>query len=277
MTEKPRSALRVSDLHVQVKSAEGTASLVRHLDFELKPGEVLGLVGESGCGKTVTSLSLLQLLNRKTTSVEGSIRLNGRELNGIRAEEMRRLRGKEIALIMQNPMNAFSPVFTIGDQFVESIRTHTDLTKKQAAELAAASLEGVNLPNASELMRRYPFQLSGGMLQRVMIAVSMCLRPSVLIADEPTTALDAVNQLQVLRQLDRLRREYGTAILLISHDLGVIAEMADEVAVMQHGRIVEKADVYRLFDHPQQEYTKQLLQARPAFPAGPRTKERLSS
>ncbi len=146
---------------------------------------------------------------------------------------------------MQNPMNAFSPLFTIGDQFVETIRTHTALTKKQAFELAVTSLQDVNLPDPSELMGRYPFQLSGGMLQRVMIAFAMCLRPSVLIADEPTTALDVTNQLQVLRQLNRIRSEHGTSILLISHDLGVIAEMADDVAVMQHGRIVEKADVYR--------------------------------
>ncbi|MCZ8511862.1 nickel import ATP-binding protein NikD [Paenibacillus filicis] len=273
MSEKPNPVLKVSGLHIKVTTAQGTLPLVHNVEFELKPGRVLGLIGESGSGKSVTSLSILQLLDRKTTHVEGSIQFNGRELNGLKAEEMRRIRGKEIALIMQNPINAYSPVFTIGDQFVETIRTHTHLSKKQAFELAVSSLHDVNLPDPAALMRRYPFQLSGGMLQRVMIAVSMCLRPSVLIADEPTTALDAANQMQVLRQLYRIRSEYGTAILLISHDLGVISEMADDVAVMQHGRIVEKADVFELFDHPQHAYTKLLLDARLSLPINQHTKE----
>ncbi len=146
---------------------------------------------------------------------------------------------------------------------METIRTHTGLTIQQARDLAITALENMNLPNPAKLMKRYSFQLSGGMLQRVMIAISMCLRPAVVIADEPTTALDVVNQLQVLRELDRLRTEYDTSILLISHDLGVISQMADEVAVMQRGRIVEQAEVFQLFDHPQHEYTKMLLQARP--------------
>ncbi len=255
--------LQVRALNVKIKSEQGMLPLVQDIDFAIKPGEVLGLVGESGSGKTITCMSLLQLLDRKTTSVEGSIRLHGREINGLRAEDMRAIRGKEIGFIMQNPMNAFVPVHTIGDQFIETIRTHSALTKKQAMELAVDSMDAVNLPQPYELMRKYPFQMSGGMLQRVMIAISMCLRPSVVIADEPTTALDVTNQLQVLRQLDRLRSECGTSILLISHDLGVISELADEVAVIYKGRIVEKADVFQLFDHPQHEYTKKLLHARP--------------
>lgn len=266
LKEENRNVLQVSGLNVKVQSEQGMLSLIQDIQFEMKPGEVLGLVGESGSGKTITCMSLLQLLDRKTTCVEGSIRLHGRELNGLRAEEMRGIRGKEIGFIMQNPMNAFTPVYTIGDQFIETIRTHTVLTKKQAIELAVSSMETVNLPEPSKLMRRYPFQLSGGMLQRVMIAISMCLRPSVVIADEPTTALDVTNQLQVLRELDRLRSECGTSILLISHDLGVISELADEVAVMHKGRIVEKTDVYQLFDCPQHEYTKKLLKARPTLP-----------
>nr|WP_129726577.1 nickel import ATP-binding protein NikD [Ectobacillus funiculus] len=265
MIEKQHNILEVSGLQVKAKTSIGTIPLVQDIQFELKPGHVLGLVGESGSGKTITSLSLLQLLDRKTTSIEGSIRLRGRELNGLSAKEMQRIRGKEIALIMQNPMNAFTPVYTIGNQFIETIRTHTNLTKKEAFELAVDSLHNVNLPNPSDIMRKYPFQLSGGMLQRVMIAIALCLRPAVIIADEPTTALDVTNQLQVLRQLDWIRSEYGTAILLISHDLGVISELADDVIVMQNGRIVEKADVYQLFDHPQHEYTKKLLHARPSL------------
>ncbi|MET3207444.1 UNVERIFIED_CONTAM: nickel transport system ATP-binding protein [Paenibacillus sp. PvR008] len=255
--------LEVSRLQVKLKTDAEAVSLLEPIHFELKKGQVLGLVGESGSGKTVTCNALLQLLDRQTMDVEGSVRLNGRELNGMAAEEMRRIRGKEIAFIMQNPMSAFTPVYTIGAQFMETLRTHTGLTKRQARDLAILALENMNLPEPAELMKRYSFQLSGGMLQRVMIAISMCLRPAVVIADEPTTALDVVNQLQVLRELDRLRTEYDTSILLISHDLGVISQMADEVAVMQRGRIVEQAEIHQLFDQPQHEYTKMLLHARP--------------
>lgn len=273
MIETPSDVLQVKGLCVKVMTDQGMTPLVQDVDLTIKSGTVLGLVGESGSGKTVTSMSLLQLLNPKTTSIEGSIRLNGRELNGLRHDEMRTIRGKEIALIMQNPMNAFSAVFTIGHQFVETIRTHTALTKKQAVELAISIMQDVNLPEPAELMKLYPFQLSGGMLQRVMIAITISLRPSLIIADEPTTALDVTNQLQVLRQLNRIRSEYGTSILLISHDLSVIAEMANEVSVIQHGRIVEHSDVYRLFDEPKHDYTKKLLDARPALKIDRQTKE----
>ncbi|WKA60365.1 nickel import ATP-binding protein NikD [Planococcus shenhongbingii] len=271
--EKHRNVLQVSGLNVAVKTEQGMLSLVHNLQLDMKPGKVLGLVGESGSGKTITCLALLQLLNQKTSQVEGSIQLNGRELNGLKSKEMRSVLGKEIGYIMQNPMNAFTPVFTIGNQFVETIRSHTNLTKKQASELAVSSLEAMNLQEPAKIMRNYPFQLSGGMLQRVMIAISMCLRPSVVIADEPTTALDVTTQMQVLKELDRLRTECGTSILLISHDLGVISELADEVAVMQKGRIVEKTDVFQLFDHPQHVYTKRLLQVRPVLPINEQLKK----
>lgn len=257
------NVLEVKDLHVNVKTKTGVTPLVQGVNFELKRGSVLGLVGESGCGKTVTSMAILQLLDRKTSKIEGSITLQGRELNGLSDKEMRRIRGKDIAFIMQNPMNAFTPVFTIGHQFVETIRSHTPCSKKQAKELAIEAMQHVNLPNPAKLLKCYPFQLSGGMLQRVMIAIAACTHPAVIIADEPTTALDVKNQKKVLCHLDKIRSEYGSAILLISHDLGVISEMADEVAVMQNGRIVEKADVFQLFDEPQHEYTKKLLNARP--------------
>ncbi|WP_332699295.1 nickel import ATP-binding protein NikD [Halalkalibacter lacteus] len=257
--------LQVRDLHVQVRTTEGFSTLVQGINFGMKKGEILGLVGESGSGKTVTSMSILQLFDQKNMKIEGSITLQGRELNGLQTKEMREIRGKEIAFIMQNPMNAFTPVFTIGHQFVETIKSHTSLTKKQAKELAIDVMKSVNLPDPNRLLRKYPFQLSGGMLQRVMIAMAACLRPSVIIADEPTTALDLHNQLLVLQLLDKVRSEYGTSILLISHDLAVISEMADDVIVMQHGRIVEAANVFELFDHPKHECTKQLLNTRPTF------------
>ncbi|KOP73954.1 MULTISPECIES: nickel import ATP-binding protein NikD [Priestia] len=263
-TDKSK-VLQVRDLHVQIKAKNGITTLVQDINFELKPGEILGLIGESGCGKTVTSMSILQLLNRKETTIEGSIMLKGQELNGLAEKEMRKIRGKDIAFIMQNPMNAFTPVFTIGHQFVETIRSHTSLNKKQATELAIESMKQVNLPDPGKLLKYYPFQLSGGMLQRVMIAIAASLHPAVIIADEPTTALDVNNQKNVLRHLDKIRSEYGSAILLISHDLGVVSEMADEVAVMQHGKIVEKAGVFQLFDSPKHEYTKKLLNARPSL------------
>ncbi|MBT2728457.1 nickel import ATP-binding protein NikD [Bacillus sp. ISL-75] len=262
MGTEQSNVLQVRDLHVQVKTKTGATTLVEDINFELKRGEVLGLVGESGCGKTVTSMSILQLLNRKTTTIEGSIVLKGRELNGLEEKEMRMIRGKDIAFIMQNPMNAFTPVFTIGHQLIETIRSHTHWNKKQATELAIEAMHHVNLPDPVKLLKYYPFQLSGGMLQRVMIAIAACLHPEVIIADEPTTALDVNNQKKVLYHLDKIRSEYGSAILLISHDLGVISEMADEVAVMQNGRIVEKAGVFQLFDEPEHEYTKKLLNAR---------------
>ncbi|MET1120469.1 nickel import ATP-binding protein NikD [Priestia megaterium] len=263
-TDKSK-VLQVRDLHVQIKAKNGITTLVQDINFELKPGEILGLIGESGCGKTVTSMSILQLLNRKETTIEGSIMLKGQELNGLAEKEMRKIRGKDIAFIMQNPMNAFTPVFTIGHQFVETIRSHTSLNKKQATELAIESMKQVNLPDPGKLLKYYPFQLSGGMLQRVMIVIAASLHPAVIIADEPTTALDVNNQKNVLRHLDKIRSEYGSAILLISHDLGVVSEMADEVAVMQHGKIVEKAGVFQLFDSPKHEYTKKLLNARPTL------------
>ncbi|UAL51816.1 MULTISPECIES: nickel import ATP-binding protein NikD [Metabacillus] len=262
MGAEQSNVLQVKDLHVQVKTKDGVTPLVQEINFELKPGRVLGLVGESGCGKTVTSMSIFQLLDRKTTTIDGSITLQGRELNGLADKEMRKIRGKDIAFIMQNPMNAFTPVFTIGHQFIETIRSHTKWNKKQATELAIEAMQHVNLPNPANLLKSYPFQLSGGMLQRVMIAIAACLHPAVIIADEPTTALDVNNQKKVLYHLDKIRSEYGSAILLISHDLGVISEMADEVAVMKNGRIVEKANVFQLFDEPQHEYTKKLLNAR---------------
>ncbi|MEC1687018.1 nickel import ATP-binding protein NikD [Bacillus mojavensis] len=258
--------LQVRDLHVQAKTHKGVSTLVQDVSFELKRGQVLGLIGESGCGKTVTGMSILQMHDQKTTKVKGSISLLGRELNGLADKEMRKIRGKEIAYIMQNPMNAFTPVFTIGHQMIETIRSHTSFNKKQAKELAIEALHNVSLSNPIKLLKSYPFQLSGGMLQRVMIATAVCLHPSILIADEPTTALDVNNQKAVLKHLDAMRSECGTAILLISHDLGVIAEMADEVAVMQKGRIAEKADVFQLFDAPKHEYTKKLLGARLTLP-----------
>lgn len=256
------NVFEVRGLQVDMRFEKDFIPLIKPLDLTLGRGRVLGLVGESGSGKSMTCHAILRLLNTRNMRVKGSVRLNGRELTTLRAEDMRRIRGKDIGFIMQNPMNAFTPVYTIGSQFIETLRTHTKLSKAQAKEQALAALIDMNLPEPGRIMKCYAHQLSGGMLQRVMIAISMCLQPPLLIADEPTTALDVVNQLQVLRELERLRREKGTSILLISHDLGVISQLADEVAVMNEGEIVEQAGVHELFDRPQHEYTRMLLQAR---------------
>lgn len=252
-------ALEVSNLTVQSKSKKGTVNLIEDLHFTIKRGKILGLVGESGCGKTITSMSILRLLDATTTRSTGSVRVDGKELMNLNEAELRKIRGKNIAFIMQNPMSAFTPVFTIGHQFTETICAHARCNKKEAVQIAIEAMQHVNLPDPKILLKSYPFQLSGGMLQRVMIALAACLHPAVIIADEPTTALDVSNQKNVLFYLEKIRATYGTAILLISHDLGVIAEMADEVMVMKNGRIIEHAEVFELFDHPQHDYTKSLL------------------
>ncbi|SNZ03041.1 nickel transport system ATP-binding protein [Terribacillus aidingensis] len=265
MTAENSYILNVRNLQVDINTKNATSPLIQDISFGIKKGEVLGLVGESGCGKTATSMAILQLLNRQNMCVSGSVTLHDRELIGLQDKQMRMIRGKDIAFIMQNPMNAFTPVFTIGHQFIETIQVHTSFSKKQAKELAIEMMASINLPEPAKLLKRFPFQLSGGMLQRVMIAMAACMQPAVIIADEPTTALDLHSQLLVLRLLEDIRSKYGTSILLISHDLGVISEMADHVIVMQNGQITESANVLQLFDHPQHAYTKKLLRTRPSL------------
>ncbi|MGG0790940.1 ABC transporter ATP-binding protein [Peribacillus simplex] len=254
--------LTVENLKVIVSTPYGVTQAVNDVSFKLEAGKVLGIVGESGSGKTMTCMSLLNLLPDKAKVVQGSIKFNNIELLNVSTEDIRKVRGSEIAMIMQNPMIAFNPVRTIGRHFIETLRTHLPITKQQARKMAVEYLEKMDLPNPENVLKQYPFQLSGGMLQRVMIAITMSLSPSIIIADEPTTALDATNQLQVLKQLDKLRKEYNTCILLVSHDLGVIAQLADEVAVMYGGYIVEKAPVLKLFNRPMHPYTRVLLESR---------------
>ncbi|GLF88901.1 ABC transporter ATP-binding protein [Bacillus safensis] len=267
MINVQESILQIESLHVHTKTPQGTTPLIQEVSFEIGRGQILGLIGESGCGKTVTSMSILHMLDRKTTEVTGSITLQGRELINVSERDMRSIRGKDISYIMQNPMNSFTPVWTIGHQLIETIRRHTAVSKRQARAQAVAALAHMNLPQPDQLLNKYPFELSGGMLQRVMIAMAACMHPPLIIADEPTTALDVHNQKLVLQHLNQIRHDYGTAILLITHDLGVIAEMADQVVVMKQGEIVEKAGVLDLFEHPKHDYTKKLLAARPSIPA----------
>ncbi len=260
---KNNMVLNVKNLGVRIHTPKGTVQPVNGVDLSLEAGAVLGLVGESGCGKTLTCLSLAGLLESKNTSISGVVELNGQVISGRPRDKSRAFLGKDIAFIMQNPMSAFNPLFTIGRHFEETLIVHTGMAPGQAGETAKTFLGRAGLPRPDIVINQYPFQLSGGMLQRVMIAIAVSMQPGVIIADEPTTALDATVRWQIIGQLTRLREEYNTAILLISHDLGVIAQLADQVAVMYCGYIVEKAPVLELFDNPAHPYTRALMASRP--------------
>ncbi len=233
------------------------------LSLRVGAGQTLAVVGESGCGKSATALAIIGLL-AEGTQVGGAVRLSGQELLGLAADEMRRLRGGDVAMIFQEPMTSLNPAFTAGDQVAEAIRAHRAISKAEAAREAVAMLERVRIPDAARRARQYPHEMSGGMRQRVMIAMALACRPKLLIADEPTTALDVTVQAQILALLDELKRETGTAVLLITHDLGVVADHADHVAVMYAGRVVEHAPAAQLFARPEHPYTIGLLGARPS-------------
>jgi peptide/nickel transport system ATP-binding protein len=254
--------LEVRDLRTTFATDEGTVTAVDGVGFEVDGGRTLAIVGESGCGKSVTSLSVMGLV-AAPGRVEGSIRFEGRELVGLRERDWQDLRGNGMAMIFQEPMSSLNPAFTVGDQIAEGLRRHRGLTRAQAMERALEMLRRVRIPAPEQRLREHPHRLSGGMRQRVMIAMALACEPQLLIADEPTTALDVTIQAQILDLLRGLQRETGTAIVLITHDLGVVAEMADEVAVMYAGRIVERAPVAELFGRPEHPYTVGLLGAIP--------------
>jgi oligopeptide/dipeptide ABC transporter ATP-binding protein len=253
--------LTVEDLRVTFDTREGPVRAVEGVSFEVFAGEVLGVVGESGSGKTVTMMSLLGLLTNAT--VTGSARLEGVELLGLDLRRMRRIRGERIGFIFQDPMTTLNPVLKVGTQLVETIRAHRNVDRGEAQAAALGLLKAVGIPDADRRLRQYPVQLSGGMRQRVMTALALANAPELIIADEPTTAVDVTIQAQVLELLAEVRQRDGAAVVIVTHDLGVIAETADRVVVMYAGRIVEKCDVYELFDHPAHHYTKGLLASRP--------------
>jgi peptide/nickel transport system ATP-binding protein len=252
--------LDVADLTIRFPN--GLAA-VDGASLRAMPGETLALVGESGCGKSATALAIIGLL-AEGTAVGGAVRLAGTDLLALSAEEMRRLRGGDVAMIFQEPMTSLNPAFTAGDQVAEAIRAHRGGSRRAAFDEAVAMLDRVRIPDAARRARQYPHEMSGGMRQRVMIAMALACRPRLLIADEPTTALDVTVQAQILSLLDELKRETGTAVLLITHDLGVVADHADRVAVMYAGRIVESAPAAALFARPEHPYTIGLLGARPS-------------
>jgi oligopeptide/dipeptide ABC transporter ATP-binding protein len=254
--------LKVEDLSVEFSTDEGPVLAVDRMSFAVEPREVLALVGESGCGKSVTSMSILRLLPRRAT-VSGSIELEGRELTSMPEAAIREIRGRDISMIFQEPMTSLNPSFTVGFQIREVLHRHERMTRRQSRARALELLELVRMPAPEARLREYPHQLSGGMRQRVMIAMAVACSPKVLIADEPTTALDVTIQAQILDILRDLRDDVGTSILLITHDLGVVADIADRVAIMYAGHQVESGPVDALFAHPQHPYTAGLLGAVP--------------
>ena len=256
--------LTVRDLKTFFRTDGGVARAVDGVSFTLKKGETLGLVGESGCGKSVTSLSVMRLVPEPPGEiVSGDVRFNGRNLLSLDEAALQGVRGNDIAMIFQEPMTSLNPVFTCGDQIDEAVMLHQGLGRRAARAITVDMLNLVGIPDPDQRANEYPHQLSGGMRQRVMIAMALCCNPELLIADEPTTALDVTIQAQILELLDRLQREFGMAVLMITHDLGGIAEVADRVAVMYAGKIVETGTVDEIFANPQHPYTRGLLESIP--------------
>ena len=253
--------LEVKNLHTYFKTKKGIVKAVNDVSYSLEPGKTIGIVGESGSGKSVSAMSILQLLDTNGYIAGGEVLFEGRDLTKLSLNEMYRIRGNAISVIFQEPMTSLNPVFTVDRQLSEPFIIHQGKTKKEAHELALKMLADVQIPNPEAVIRQYPHQLSGGMRQRVMIAMALACRPKILIADEPTTALDVTIQAQILRLMNELQEEKGTSIIFITHDLGVINEMADDVAVMYCGQVVEKASARTIFSdckmsHP---YTEGLM------------------
>jgi peptide/nickel transport system ATP-binding protein/oligopeptide transport system ATP-binding protein len=258
--------LSVRELRTWFRTDQGVARAVDGVSFDVHPGETLGVVGESGCGKTVTALSILGLLPEPPAAIEpgSSIRFLGEELLGVGPRRMRAIRGNEIAMIFQEPMSSLNPVYSVGIQISEAIRLHRGMDKKGARHEAVRLLREVGIPDAEQRVDEYPHQLSGGMRQRVMIAMALSCEPKLLIADEPTTALDVTIQAQILELLADLRAKHAMAILLITHDLGVVAEVCDRVVVMYAGQVVESGSVHEIFADPRHPYTRGLLGSLPS-------------
>lgn len=259
--EKP--VLEVNGLETHFFTDNGQIPAVDNIHFHVNKGEVLGIVGESGSGKSVTSLSIMNLIQSPGKIVGGEILFKGENLVQFSEKRMRGIRGNEIGMIFQEPMTSLNPVFTIGNQIIEGIRIHKKLNKKQAWAHSIENLKRVGLPRVEELMNEYPHQLSGGMRQRVMIAMAMSCDPEVLIADEPTTALDVTIQAQILELMKKLNREMNTSIIMITHDLGVVSEMCDRIVVMYSGKIVEEGTTWDIFKRPKHPYTIGLLKSVP--------------
>jgi oligopeptide/dipeptide ABC transporter ATP-binding protein len=266
--QDPAPLLRISGLTTAFPRRDAVSLVVRDLSLELDSGQVLGLVGESGSGKSITLRSILGLVPAPGAIVAGSVSLDGVELVGLSQRALRRFRGRVVSMIFQDPASALNPVFSIGDQIAETVRAHLDMSRAEARAEALTLLERVGIPSPRARLRAYPHELSGGMRQRAMIATAIACRPRLILADEPTTNLDVTIQDQILHLLAELRAEQGAAMILVSHDLGVVAQNADVIAVMYAGWIVERASTSALFEHPRHPYTRGLIGALPTLRAG---------
>ena len=265
ITNEKDTVLEVRDLELWFNGDYGAVKILNKVSFDINKGETLGIVGESGCGKSMTSLCIMQLLNSPPAVINGSIKLRGRELLALSDKQMQLIRGNKISMIFQEPMTSLNPVFTIGDQLCETFMLHQGLTKKQAEAKALGLLEMVKIPEPGQRLKEYPHQLSGGMRQRVMIAMALACLPELLIADEPTTALDVTIQAQVLDLMRNLQEKMGTAIAFITHDLGVVSEMCNRVIVLYCGEVMEEAGVDAIFEDPKHPYTEGLMATLPKF------------
>ena len=268
MENMNNNILEIKNLHTYFYTDSGVIKSVDGVDIELREGSTLGIVGESGSGKSVTALSVMGLLMGTTGKVaDGEILFEGRDLTKLNDEERRKMRGEKISMIFQEPMTSLNPVMKIGDQITECILMHNSISKQEAWDKAVEMLKLTGVPRVERMMKEYPFQLSGGQRQRVMIAMALVCKPKILIADEPTTALDVTIQAQILDLMENLKQKTGTSILFITHDLGVVAEVCDDVVVMYSGRVVEKGDVKSIFANPSHPYTKGLLASIPKLGA----------
>ena len=257
--------LQVRDLELWFRNDYGQVKILNKVSFDIHRGETLGIVGESGCGKSMTSLCIMQLLNCPPAIIKGSIKLHGRELLKLSDKQMQEVRGNQISMIFQEPMTSLNPVFTIGNQLAETFVRHQGMKMKEAEKKAVELLKMVNIPEPEQRVKEYPYQLSGGMRQRVMIAMALACRPELLIADEPTTALDVTIQAQILDLMRNLQKDMGTAISFITHDLGVVSEMCDRVIVLYCGEVMEEALIDDIFENPKHPYTSGLMSTLPKF------------
>ena len=255
------SLLEVKNLHTYFDTKRGLVKAVNGVSFSVAEGETLGIVGESGSGKSQTAMSILKLFESNQKIYEGEIYFNGQLISEMPEEELRHIRGNEISMIFQEPMTSLNPIFTVEKQISEVLILHRDMDEKEASQKSLEMLQSVKIPNAEHVLKQYPHQLSGGMSQRVMIAMALACNPKMLIADEPTTALDVIIQAEILKLMNDLKQDYNTSILFITHDLGVISQMADNVIVMNGGKIVEAAPIRTIFNDAKHPYTKRLLAA----------------